>query len=181
MSRYSDRLKNNDVRKELGLDAGLSQRTINRAVSIIGDHSDKIIVKLWKGLDERYHFDNTDVNIDGSAVVVNGPKAKLGATGYPRDFKDQSRKQVEFLTAELQRSKIPIFMRSYKGNVSDPEQYRDALPDIFSMIRKGSWTIVDNGGASGDILDSIVKADRRYLTRVKLNASDDKRLADPEC
>ena len=101
MRRCSDLLKNKDVRKELGLDAGLSQRTINRAVSIIGDHSDKIIVKLWKGLDERYHFDNTDVNIDGSAVVVNGPKAKLGATGYPRDFKDQSGKQVEFLIADF--------------------------------------------------------------------------------
>lgn len=108
MNRCSDWLKNRDVRKELDLDSGLSQRTINRAISIIGDHSDEIIVKLWEGLDSRYRFENTDVNIDGSAVVVNGPKAGLGAVGYPRDFRDQSRKQVEFLTAELQRSKIPF-------------------------------------------------------------------------
>ncbi len=181
MSRCSDWLKNGDVRKELGLDSGLSQRTINRAVSLIGEHSDEIIVKLWEGLDSRYHFENTDVNIDGSAVVVNGPEAELGAIGYPRDFRDQSRKQVEFLTAELQRSKIPFFMRAYRGNTSDPEQYRDALPDIFSMIREGSWIIVDNGGASGDILDSIVRSGHKYLTRVKMNASDDKRIADPDC
>lgn len=90
MSRCSDWLKNGDVRKELGLDSGLSQRTINRAVSLIGEHSDEIIVKLWEGLDSRYHFENTDVNIDGSAVVVNGPEAELGAIGYPRDFRDQS-------------------------------------------------------------------------------------------
>lgn len=181
MSRCSDWLKNGDVRKELGLDSGLSQRTINRAVSLIGEHSDEIIVKLWEGLDSRYHFENTDVNIDGSAVVVNGPEAELGAIGYPRDFRNQSRKQVEFLTAELQRSKIPFFMRAYRGNTSDPEQYRDALPDIFSMIREGSWIIVDNGGASGDILDSIVRSGHKYLTRVKMNASDDKRIADPDC
>jgi len=181
MSRCSDWLKNKDVRKELGLDSGLSQRTINRAISLLGKHSDEIIVKLWEGLDARYHFENTDVNIDGSAVVVNGPEAELGAVGYPRDFRDQSRKQVEFLTAELQKSKIPFFMRAYKGNTSDPEQYRDALPDIFSMIREGSWIIVDNGGASGDILDSIVDAGHKYLTRVKMNVSDDKRINDPEC
>jgi len=176
MSRCSEWLSDPFVRKELGIDTGLSQRTINRAVSLIGDHSDEIVVRLWNGLDARYHFDNTDVNIDGSATVVNGPMAELGAAGYPRDFRDQSRPQVEFLVAELQRSRIPFFMRSYPGNTSDPEQYRDALPDIFSMIRRGSWIIVDNGGASGDILDSIVSSGNRYLTRVKLNASDEKRM-----
>ena len=176
MTRCSEWLRDPNVRKELGLEKGLSQRTINRAVSLIGEHSDEIVVKLWEGLDRRYHFENTNVNIDGSAVVVNGPEAELGAVGYPRDFRDQSRKQVEFLTAELQGSKIPFFMRAYRGNTSDPEQYRDALPDIFSMIRKGSWIIVDNGGASGDILDSIVSSGNRYLTRVKMNASDDLRM-----
>ena len=44
------------------------------------------------------------------------------------------------------------------------------------MIREGSWIIVDNGGASGDIRDSTVKAGHRYLTRVKMNASDDLRM-----
>lgn len=164
------------VGKELGLDDGLSQRTINRAVNIIGCHSDGIIVRLWNGLDSRYRFDNTDINIDGSATVVNGPKAELGAVGYPRDFRDQSRPQVEFLVAELQRSRIPFFMRAYAGNTSDPVQYRDALPDIFRMIRQGSWIIVDNGGASGDILDSIVRSGNKYLTRVKMNLSDDIRI-----
>lgn len=167
--------------KRAGLDSGLSQRTINRAISLIGDHSDEIIVKLWEGLDARYHFGNTDVNIGGSAVVVNGPEAESGAVGYPRDFRDRSRKQVGFLTAELQKSKMTSFMRAYEGNTSDPEQYRDALPDIFSMIREGSWIIVDNEGASGDILDSVVKAGHRYLTRVKMNASGDKRIEDASC
>lgn len=176
MNRCSEWLQNKDVRIELGLDSGLSQRTINRAVSILGEHSDEIIVKLWEGLDRRYHFENTDVNVDGSAVVVNGPEAELGAYGYPRDYKDQSRKQVEFLSAELQSSRIPFFIRAYKGNTSDQEQYRNALPDIFTMIREGSWIIVDHGGASGDILDSIVNARHKYLTRVKTNLSDEKRI-----
>lgn len=176
MNRCSEWLQNKDVRIELGLDSGLSQRTINRAVSILGEHSDEIIVKLWEGLDKRYHFENTDVNVDGSAVVVNGPEAELGAYGYPRDYKDQSRKQVEFLSAELQTSRIPFFIRAYKGNTSDQEQYRNALPDIFTMIREGSWIIVDHGGASGDILDSIVNAGHKYLTRVKTNLSDEKRI-----
>ena len=56
MKRCSDWLKDRNVRKELGLDAGLSQRTINRGLGILGNHSDQIIVKLWEGLDSRYRF-----------------------------------------------------------------------------------------------------------------------------
>ena len=120
MSICSEWMRDPNVRKELGLDSGLSQRTINRAVSLIGEHSDEIIVRLWNGLDSRYHFENTDVNIDGSAVVFNGPESELEDYGYPRDFRDKSRPQVEFLTAELQKSKIPFFIRAYKGNTIRP-------------------------------------------------------------
>jgi len=176
MTRCSDWLSDPNVSKEIGIDRILSQRTINRALNILGEHSDEIVAKLWSGLDSRYRFENTDVNIDGSAVVFNGPRSELGARGYPRDYKDQSREQVEFMTAELQRSRIPFFIRAYPGNTSDAEQYRDIMPDLFSMIRKGSWMIMDNGGASGDILDSIVRSGNRYLTRVKMNISDDERM-----
>lgn len=64
-----------NVGKEMSLNKGLSQITINRAVNIIGSHSDEIIVKLWGGLDLRYHFENTDVNIDESATDI---KAESG-------------------------------------------------------------------------------------------------------
>ena len=45
-------------------------------------------------------------------------------------------------------------------------------------VRKGSWIIVDNVGASGDILDSIISSGNKYLTRVNMNASDDLRMAE---
>jgi len=178
MTRCADWLSNPNVGKELGIEKKLSQRTINRAVNIIGCRSDEMVMWLWRGLDDRYRFQNTDVNIDGSAVVFNGPRSELGARGYPRDYKDKSREQVEFMTVQLQQSRIPFFIRAYPGNTADVVQYRDVLPDLFNMLRQGSWMIMDNGGASGDILDSIVKSGNRYLTRVKMNKSDDLRIAD---
>jgi len=42
------------------------------------------------------------------------------------------------VTAQLQGSEIPVFIRTYKGNTSDAEQYRDVLPEVFKMLRKES-------------------------------------------
>jgi len=56
---------------------------INLALNILGEHSDKIVAKLWIGLDSKYGFENMDVNIDGFAVVFNGPRLELSARGYP--------------------------------------------------------------------------------------------------
>jgi transposase len=178
MTRCADWLSDPNVRKELGINGKVSQRTINRAIEIIGGRADELIVKLWNGLDGRYRFEDTDTNLDGSAVVFNGPMSELGEIGYPRDFKDQSRPQIEFMVAQLQRSKIPFFIRAYRGNTSDAEQFRDVLPEIFEMIRKGSWLIIDNGGAAGDILDHITESGNKYLTRLKMNISDDLRISE---
>ncbi len=38
---------------------------------------------------------------------------------------------------------------------------------------------MDNGGASGDILDSVVRSGNQYLIRVKLNVSERKGLNRP--
>ena len=178
MAKCSDWLSDPFVLKELGFGKNVSQRTINRAMNIIGDHADEVLVQLWKGMNSFLHLTDTDVNMDGSAVVFNGPNSELGDFGYPRDFKDQSRPQVAFMTAELSHSKIPFFIRAYSGRVPDVTQYRDSLPPIFDMIRQGSWIVMDNGGASGDILDSIVGAGNKYLTRVKMNRSDVNRMTE---
>lgn len=130
MSRCSDWLKNEDVREGSDLDSGPSQRTIDRAISLIGNHGEEIIVKLWEGLDARYHFDNTDANTYGFAVVVNGSEAELDAVGYPRDLKDQSGKQVGFLTAELQKSNMTFFVRAYKGNTPPSGEGRGVRRDM---------------------------------------------------
>ena len=176
MQRCADWLSDVNVRKEFKIEKKISQRTINRAIEIIGDRAGEFMMRSWKGLSGRYRFNDTDVNLDGSAVVFNGPMSELGEIGYPRDFKDQSRPQVEFMVAQLQRSKIPFFIRPYAGNTADATQYRDSLPDIFDMIRTGSWIIMDNGGAAGDVLDSIVESGNKYLTGVRINASDDLRI-----
>lgn len=75
------------------------------------------------------------MNIDSSMVVMNGPESGLGTVRHLRDFRDQSRPQVEFLTAEL-GTRILLYSR-LRGQHIRPGQYRGALSDIFSMVWQG--------------------------------------------
>lgn len=179
MSDCSDWLSDPNVLKELGICGKLSQRTLNRGLTIIGEHFEEIICRLWKGINENFDLEDTDVNVDGSAVTVYGPKSELGGFGYARD-KNKGKRQVEFTVAELQTARIPIYGKTFKGNTSDEKQYRTVLPDIFEMLREGSWIVMDNGGASSDILDSIVNRGHKYLTRVKMNLTDDKHISESQ-
>jgi len=60
MTICSNRLSDLNVRKEFGIEKVLSQRTIDRALNILEEHSDEIVAKLWNGLDFRYRFENAN-------------------------------------------------------------------------------------------------------------------------
>ena len=177
MSDCSRWLQDGNVLEELGISGNVGQRTLNRALTILGQHREEIIKCLWDGIQREFELPDTDVNLDGSAVTVYGARSELSEFGYPRD-KNPGKEQVEFMVAELQTSRIPMYVRSFRGNASDPAQYRVVLPEIFEMIRKGSWIIMDNGGASSDILDSIKDSGNEYLTGVQMNRSDDERIVE---
>jgi transposase len=175
MSGCADWLSDPNVLREMGVSGRISQRTLNRALNILGGRTDEILKTMFEGFKREFNIKTTDVSVDGSAVAVHGPKAELGAFGHPRD-KNPGKRQVEFTVAELSEQRMPLFVRTFKGNASDAEQYRSALPDIMDMLEDGSWIVMDNGGAAADILSSIVDRKHKYLTRVKMNASDDMRM-----
>ncbi len=206
-------LEDPKVRRQFKFPAGskVDQATLNRALAILGRNREGVIATLWKGIQERFEIDDYDINLDGSAVVLYGPKCELGAKGYGRD-KNRGKLQVEFMVAQLAALGIPIYVKPYKGNVSDEEQYADSVPEIAGLLSGkgihalddlkcdlrddenplerddatmeaiaavamlGAAIVADNGGASKDNIDRIRACGFEYVTRVKMNASDDKRI-----
>ncbi len=128
-------LENPAVRRQLGFSPKdeISQRTLNRALVILGQEREGIITQLWKGIRERFEIDDYDINLDGSAVVLYGPKSEYGEMGYGRD-KNRGKLQVEFMVAQLASLGIPIYIKPYAGNVSDEAQYRDCVPELAGLM-----------------------------------------------
>lgn len=120
----------------------VSQRTLNRALETLGQNHEGIITSLWKGIWERFEIEDYDINLDGSVVVLYGPKSNYGAVGYGRD-KNRGKMQVEFMVAQLAELGIPIYIKPCKGNTSDEEQFRDCLPEMAGLISGGGIHSLD--------------------------------------
>lgn len=188
------------VRKVIGFRSAdvVHQITIDRAVRKLGENREAILERLWKGVRERFEIEDYDVAVDGSAVVLYGPKSRLGKLGHPRDG-GPGDLQVEFTVAVLMQLGIPVYVRPFDGNVSDEEQYREAIPEITALIQNkgvhalddykargtelaalamlakvGATIIADNGASSKENIDRAKRLGNEMITRVRLNKSDDR-------
>lgn len=200
MDACSRWLEDPRIKRSLGFryDDIVSQKTIQRAVEKLGEHREDILQHLYQGILSRFEIDDYDIIMDGSAVVMHGPKSALAALGYPRDGRACDL-QVQFMVAILSQLGIPVYIKPYIGNASDEAQYADAMPEIKALVSdkkfqsleaykdkgvelsalatlaKAATTIIaDNGAASKENAERAEKLGFDRLTRVKINASDEK-------
>lgn len=199
MDACSRWLKDPFVKRMIGFRKtdNISQRTIDRAVEKFGEHRERISEILWKGVVDRFEIEDYDIAMDGSAVILYGPKSPMGAYGHPRD-RNKGYLQVEFTVAVLVQLGIPVYVRPFKGNTSDEEQFREAVPEIVALVegrsisaldeykqramelgslitmtKVGMTLIADNGAASKENIDRVTKLGADMITRMKMNKSDD--------
>ncbi len=207
MDACSRWLEDPQIKKILGFRRtdNISQITIDRAVKILGNNRESILEMLWKGITDRFEIDNYEVAVDGSAVIVYGPKARMGNLGHPRDG-GPSDLQIEFTVAILTQLDIPIYVKPFEGNASDERQYREAIPEISGLIqgkgirgmeeykkqalelasvatmaKVGAMIIADNGAASSENVKRAEKCGNDMLTREKLNMSDERNIIEHCC
>jgi len=165
-------LEDKDVRAAFGLPE-TSSRTLNRAVEIIGENLQEILSYLRKRILSVYDLEHTDVNIDTSSVPVYGLDCPLGAYGYSRDHRPDLQ-QVMFGVVELRRPiNIPIHLTVGKGNLADQVHFLHLVGEVIDDLRSSSTLIFDAGGDNKNVTDLITSKGHSYVTRKKLNSSDE--------
>jgi transposase len=153
----------------------VSNKTIGRALETMSAYFDDILDAIWEGMNRCYEITETDAIVDGSHIPVNGVKSKLSAYGHGANG---IQNQVQFMVAQLRNPPLPFRIESYAGNESDSDQFAHFLPMIIRYLKNGSMITMDNGGAVREILNEIKESGMEYVTRVKMNESDDEWIAD---
>lgn len=176
MNECASRVDSKLVRDELCHGHVIKRKTMERALGLLDQWFEETIAHLWTELNRIYPDLDHDAYVDGSHIPRNG--GGKGAFTAAGEGGGTIQLQDQFMVAQLVGSGLPISVEMYDGNLNDPPQYADFIPQLMFMLKKGSMIIMDNGGASKDILDDIRREGNRYLTRKRLNASDRERIRD---
>lgn len=153
------------------------ERTLFRVLEIVGKNCEEIIFDIQDILFKKYNFEHTNINMDWTSLVLYGVKATLGKYGYSRDHRPD-KKQITLGVAELASPiNIPIGMTVKAGNLNDMKHFEGTYTQVKRKLREGSLVTFDKGANSKENLAFIEKDKMKHLTSKKLNASDDKRIA----
>ncbi|MBW2647976.1 MAG: IS1634 family transposase [Deltaproteobacteria bacterium] len=173
LTRGSNWINRDEVLKEFGLKS-FEQKTLYRAIEIIGANYQEIILDLQDVLFSKYDFEHTDVNMDWSSLILWGDKANLAKYGYSRDYRPD-KKQITFGVTELRKPiNIPIGLTIAKGNLNDQKHFQTTFNQVSDCLMPNSKVIFDKGANGKDNLNSVIAAKMQFLTAKKLNTSDDK-------
>ena len=153
----------------------ISRKTMERALEILDTYLEDVLDFIWRKLKTIYAIERTDVYVDGSHIERYGHKGRytaVGEGGGTLQWQDQ------FMIAQLMEPSLPIKIEAYPGNLNDPPQYDDFIPQLMFMLEKGSMIVMDAGGSSKKTLDDITDNSMDYLARVRMNESDDAIIRD---
>ena len=175
ISKASEWINRKPVLDILNLDE-FEERTLFRALEIIGTNREEIIANIQNCLFQKYDFEHTDINLDWTSLILYGDKSKLGKYGYSRDHRPD-KKQITIGVSELANPiNVPIGLTVKKGNVHDSKHFVNTYQQVRSKLKQGSCIVFDKGAHSKENIDLILADKMKYLTAKKLNKSDDKRI-----
>ena len=170
MNDWDIKLRRCDLRREFLCEGrDIHRWTMQRGLARIGDYLEEVVEHLAKVTRVLFPDMPTHAYVDGSHVKRNGPKGsgvRYGEGGGTVQLQNQ------FMVSSMILSGTPLSIEAYPGNYNDPQQYKDFIPQLMFLLRRGSLVVMDNGGSSAEILDEIVSWGNAYLTRVPMNRSD---------
>jgi transposase len=151
-----------------------NERVLYRTLEILGRNKEEIISDILSSLFLVYDFEETDINLDWTSIVLHGTKSNLGKYGYSRDHRPD-KLQITVGVSELKKPiNIPIGITVNRGNVLDLQHFPDTYNQVKSKLKIDSLIVFDKGANTVDNIKLIQEDKMTYLTSMKLNSSDDK-------
>lgn len=175
ISKGSEWINRREVLDEFDLDE-FQERTLFRALEIVGANKEEIIFDIQDILFSKYDFPHTNTNMDWTSFVLYGDKCPIGKYGYSRDHRPD-KKQITVGLGELASPiNIPIGLTIKQGNLNDQKHFKETFNQIKRKLRYDSLIVYDRGGNNKENNESVIAEKMKYLTGKKLNKSDDKRI-----
>ena len=140
----------------------------------MGQNRERVVAAFRQRVLKEYGPQISDVIFDWTSLVYFGYKPELAMR---RNSKDGHPEECQMTVGVAQAAKplcIPLGLTVMPGNTHDSKHMGRTYDQVKNDLRKGATMIFDAGANCKDILDGIVLDVNNFLTRKKLNKSDDK-------
>jgi len=161
------------IRERFGLDE-FNVKTLYRAVERLGQNRERIVAAFRQRVLKEYGPQISDVIFDWTSLVYFGYKPELAMRGHSKDGHPEECQMTVGVAQAAKPLCIPIGLTVMPGNTHDSKHMEHTYDQVKDDLRKDTTMIFDAGANCKDILDQIVDDGNNFLTRKKLNKSDDK-------
>jgi transposase len=149
------------------------EKTLYRAVELLGHNRERIIPKLQDAVLELLGHPPTDILLDWTSIVIYGEMSDLARYGYSRDHQPGERQLTLGAAMLAPPYDVPIGLTVEAGNVNDQVHMRSTYGQVRRLLNPSSLVVFDRGANDKENLERIELDGNDYLTAKKLNKSDD--------
>ena len=149
------------------------ERVLYRILELLGRNKEEILSDILDSLFSVYDFEQTNLNLDRTSIVLYGTKSNLGKYGYSRDHRPDKLQITVGISELADPINIPIGVTVNRGNVLDLEHFSDTYNQVKSILKEGSLIIFDKGANTTDnilsLLDLFHKSNQSRLANTTAN------------
>lgn len=161
------------IRDLMGLPE-FSVRGLYRAVKTLGENRETIITAFRKRFLREYGPERTDTVFDWTSLVYFDSKPDMAMRGHSKDGHPEECQMNMGVSQLAKPIAVPMGMTVMQGNTHDAKHMKETYGQVASDLTVGSTMIFDVVANSKPILDMITDDGKYFLTRKRLNRSDDR-------
>ena len=149
-------------------------RGLYRAVEMLGKNRESIITHFRRTFLSMYGPKITDTVFDWTSLVYFGSKPDVAMRGHSKDGHPEECQVTIGISQLAKPLSVPVGMTVMPGNTHDGKHMKETYGQVKDDLAPDSMMIFDAGANQKDVLDMVVGDGKHFVTRKRLNKSDDK-------
>lgn len=138
-----------DLNVLLNLEGVTEERLLKALDFLQAQDSDQLQRIIFESVREKYKINDAGVIYDVTNTYLYGKKCPLGKEGHDKDGV-RGRPLIQIGLAVTQQAGIPVFHKTFDGNIHDSKTFQDVITSFGNYhLKPGGIVIYDRGITSG--------------------------------
>ncbi len=172
LNKMKDWYERTDLHNILNIKEISEKKLYNVLDSIDEKNFMNIQKEIFNSVKEKYNIDSKGYVFDVTNVYFYGTECSIAKKGHNKEGKNRPQIQIGLVVTE--KEGIPIFHKTYEGNIIDPRIFNDMSSSLHDLDIKDLFIVWDRGVSSEENILDARKAGFHVICglSIRLNLKD---------